>query len=82
MTLGELIIDKVQFGFEIKFSGLPMNLHISIAKVSKNNNNYFKVVALPYSDHCDEQTIVRYITMITDDIDNKIKHNTNAEFKS
>lgn len=63
MTLYEQIKDFVSLGYRFEFSNEPLNMNIKVSWRGVSRNSW-----LPYSDHCDEKSMVKSITWMIDQI--------------
>lgn len=64
-TALQYIIDMTSLGWTIEFSNQPFNLVIKVKKDGAEKESW-----LPYSDHCDEKTVIRCIAFMIDELNN------------
>jgi hypothetical protein len=57
------ILDMTSLGWTFEFSKEPFNLTIKVRKDGIEKESW-----LPYSDHCDQETVIRCMAFMVDEI--------------
>lgn len=69
----QYIIDMTCLGWSIAFANQPFNLTIKVRKEGVEKESW-----LPYSDHCDERTVMKCIAFMVDEISKQLTLSPNT----